>query len=117
MNDTVEKKAQLTEEKSVGCALVLFVKLEWITYHTYAIAAFKENYIKIDRIFCLFLSWLYSVNLAVGFRGLNNLLRNILRGFFVAHEIEREATSALRDLAHIGAEIVHFGHCTSASTV
>ena len=57
---------------------MLFVKLEWITYHTYAIAAFKENYIKIDRIFCLFLSWLYSVNLAVGFRGLNNLLRNIL---------------------------------------
>lgn len=50
MNDTVEKKAQLTEEKSVGCALVLFVKLEWITYHTYAIAAFKENYIKVNRV-------------------------------------------------------------------
>ena len=40
--------------KSVGCALALFVKLEWITHHTYAIAAFKENYIKIDSIFCLF---------------------------------------------------------------
>ena len=60
--------------------------------------------------FVSFLSWLYSVNLAVGFRGLNNLLRDILRGFFVAHEIKREAASALRDLAHIGAEIVHFGH-------
>lgn len=50
------------------------------------------------------------VDLARGLCGLDDLLRHVGGRLLVADEFKREFASALRDLTHIGAEIVHFGH-------